>query len=184
MPSPNDCATLNALFDGVDYAAQQAEETWGQGRLPLLVDDELRAKFYRQEIKWREDYEAAWTADVLTGSMIETVKARAAAMKRAWEALAAAASEAGHRPISADVIEARLPDGTVMAIVRTNAELSAVTASGRYLVAYTADEIANVIGELFPHVVTEAKRLFPGATVKARTDRSWVKAGESIPFGD
>ena len=53
-----DQLTLKAHIDGVDHIAQRMEAKWGVGRLPLLVDAEMRAKFYRQGQRMREALEA------------------------------------------------------------------------------------------------------------------------------
>lgn len=183
MPlSPEDCATLTAYIQGVDHTVREAELRWGVDRLPLLVDAELRAKFNRQVVRWRAAIEAAWEADVLTRDLLDAATAKASAMQRAYAALDAAASEAGHRPLSADVWEARLHDGTVAVIVRTLAEASAVVADGRALNVYSLDEIANIIDAL-PPALARAKIVFPGSTIEPpRRDLSWIRNGEEIPF--
>ena len=40
-----------AILDGLDETARQMERKWGVGRLRLLVDDALRAKFDAQKAK-------------------------------------------------------------------------------------------------------------------------------------
>lgn len=180
---PEDAATLQAHIEGVDHAAREAERTWGIERLPLLVGDELRARFRRQQAKWRDALQAAWAADTLTRAMLDDVALHAGAMQRAWAALDAAASEAGHRPIVADVWEVRLKDGTVAALVQTNAEASKVIADGRHVAVYTTEEIANVIDSL--GAIGQTKVLFPGAKVQPRRSTvDWEEHGDPIPFGD
>lgn len=176
-----DAATLQALIEGVDHVVREAEAEWGLDRLPGLVGDELRCRFRRQEAKWRDALQAAWSADILTRAMLDDVTLHAGAMQRAWSALSAAASEAGHRPIAPEVWEARLKDGTVAAIVQTNAEASRVIASGRHLAVYTLEEVANVIDSL--GLVKLAKLEFPGVKVRLARDYTWVAEGEEIPFG-
>jgi hypothetical protein len=188
MPSSSDCATLQAIFEGVDQARQDAEAEWGAARLPLLVDDELRAKLYRQKVRWSEAYQAAWAAEMLTRDHLDAVTKAAGGMKRAWTALAEAAVEAGHRPLKPDVWEVMLADGSVAAIVRTSDEAANVIASGRQVAVYSLTEIANIIDAL-PEALKVAKVVFPGATflpphpdgLKAK---GWVKDGDPIPFGD
>lgn len=186
MPSAEDCATLQAYLDGVDTTAKNAEAEWGVDRLPGLVDPELRARFYRQRVKWQEALTAAWDAKMLTRDMLDAVAQKSAAMQRAWAALEDAASVAGHRPIGAEVWEARLKDGSVAAVVRTNAEAAKVLADGRHLSVWTLAEIANVIDAL-PAALGMAKTVFPGAKFVAPAvggDRSWARHGDQIPFGD
>lgn len=188
MPSATDCATLQAIFEGVDAARSEAEAEWGAERLPLLVDDELRAKLRRQQARWSTAYQDAWSATILTRSHLDAVTSAAGGMKRAWSALAAAASEAGHRPLRPDVWEARLQDGTVTAIVRTNDDAAHVMASGRHVVVYTLAEVANLIDAL-PSALAMAKVVFPGAKIMpphpdGLAPRGWQRDGDPIPFGD
>lgn len=180
---PDDADMLAALGAGVEAARAEAETVWGRERLPLLLDDELRTKMNRQTRRWSEAYAAAWQADVLTRSMLEDVETRAAAMQRMYPALGAAASEAGHRPLSPKVWETLLSDGTVMAVVQTNDDAAYVIAEGRYVVVCTLAEVAN-IWDALPKALQVAKVIFPGATVLRPTDKSWVRDGDPIPFGD
>lgn len=181
MPSSTDCATLQAYFEGVDHARAEAERKWGVGRLSLLVSDDLRAKFLRTQASWSAAYATAWDAEILTRDMLAAVESRAGGMAKAWAALDAAAEEAGHRPVAPYIWEVPLSDGTVAAFVQTNAEASKVLAEGRYLSVYTAAEVGNVIDAL-PEALKLAKVEFPGAKFIGQADRSWVKAGDEIPF--
>lgn len=180
MPSSTDCATLIAYFEGVDSARAEAERKWGCGRLELLAGDELRAKFRRQQATWSEAYQEAWAADMLTRGQLDKVVAKAGAMQRAWAALDAAATEAGHRPVAPFVWEVRLATGEVAAFVQTNAEASKVIAEGRYVAVYTAEEIGNVIDAL-PAALQMAKVHFPGSKFTGAGDRSWVAEGDPLP---
>lgn len=181
MPSAEDCATLQAYLTGVDATAREHEAKWGMDRLPMLVDDELRAKFFRQRAKWSGHMAAAWEAQFVTRDMLDAVASSSAGLRRGWQALDAAAEVAGHRPIAPYVWEATLKDGTVAAVVQTVAEASKVCADGRHRAVYTMDEIANIIDAL-PAAITVAKVEFPGSKVLPQSDRSWAKAGEEIPF--
>jgi hypothetical protein len=186
VPSAEDCATLQAHLDGVDHVAKEAEAEWGVDRLPMLVEAELRAKFYRQREKWREAMETAWGSKMLTRDQLDAAASKSAAMQRAWRALEVAATEAGHRSIRANVWEARLKDGSVVAVVQTNAEASKVLADGRHVNVYTMAEFANVIDAL-PEAIGMAKTVFPGAKFvvpEAAGDRTWLRQGDAIPFGD
>lgn len=184
MPSAADSATLQALFEGVDAAREEAEREWGRERLPLLVDDETRAKFRRQQVRWSTALQAAWAAPMLTRDLLADVESAAGGMRRAWAKLAELASEAGHRPISPDVWEVRLADGTIAALVQTNDEAAKVIADGRYVAVYTVAEVGNVIDAL-PGALQMAKVVWPGAKVLPQSDAGpWSKHGDDIPFGD
>lgn len=179
--SPSDAVTLQAYIEAVDIVVREAEAKWGMERLPRLVDAELRAKFNRQVLSWQTALEEAWSSQFLTGHVMDAVRAKASAMQRAWAALDAAASEAGHRPIVPFVWEVVLKDGTVAALVQTDAEVGKVIAEGRHLVVYTCSEIARII-DAIPSVIADAKVVFPGSKVVSSIDRSWVKSGDEIPF--
>lgn len=185
MPSAEDCATLQALFDGVDGARKSAESEWGCDRLPLLVSDDLRGRFNRQKVRWSKALQEAWAAQFLSRDLLDAVTNAAGGMRRAYAALVTAATEAGHRPIQPWVWETRLADGTVAAVVQTNDEAAKVIADGRHMVVYTLEEVANVIDAL-PQALQLAKQAFPGSKVQPRRevehDRSWVKEGDPIPF--
>jgi hypothetical protein len=84
-------------------------------------------------------------------------------MCAAWRKLDQAATEAGAKPLSPQVWELTLADGTVAAIVPDNAH--AVIAQGRKLAVYTLDEIGRMLDDY--RAVTSAKLTFPGATVTA-----------------
>lgn len=188
MPSPADAATLQALLDGVQAARRDAEAEWGADRLVRLVGDDLRGKLYRQQAKWSAAYQAAWEAPLLSRDLLDAVTSAAGGMTRAWPALAAAAVEAGHRPLHPDVWEVRLADGSVAALVRDNDAARHVLAEGRGISVYTVAEIANVIDAL-PDALKLAKIHYPGAEFqpprdREPTDRSWVRHGDEIPFGD
>lgn len=188
MPSPEDCPALLAYFEGLEETRREVEAKWGVGRVELLAGDDLRAKWRRQQATWRAAYEAAWDAPFLTRDLLQAVTDKAAAMRRGYAALDAAAEEAGHRPIAPWVWEVLLPHGEVAAIVQTNAEASKVIADGRYLVVYTLQEIGNVLAAL-PDALQLAKQVFPGAKFIAPRIRDemgagpWRPAGDEIPFG-
>lgn len=182
MPSPADCATLQAWFDGVEHVRAQAARDWGAERLPLLVGDASRARYLRTQASWARAYQAAWEAAFVTRDMLAAVADRAAGMKRAHAAMIAEAAEAGHRPITPWVWEAMLSDGSVLAVCQTDDDAAKVIADGRYLRVVTAREVA-AIWEALPKALQQAKVEFPGATFQS-ADRGWVKHGDEIPFGD
>ncbi len=163
---------IRAVLDGLDQMASEMERKWGVDRLRLLVSDLLRVKFDAQTGR----LDAAIEAD-----RVQYIQAQAEAMKRAWLALDAAATEAGHPPLSPEVWECTLPStGEVVSMVRTEAEAHHVCRDGR---VFTLDEIARLIDGL-PEAVLEAKRIFPGATVtdvRPRKPIDWKK-GDEIPF--
>lgn len=143
-----------SYLDGVDAIAVRMERKWGCDRLRLLVSRELRERFDRQRYKL--------SAAIHGGELIE-VQREAERMVVAWSALNKAAEDAGAQPISPQVWEVALPDGSVAAIVQDTAEAHAVVAEGRQLAVYGLDEIGRMLAT-YPGVL-KAKRIWPGATV-------------------
>jgi hypothetical protein len=187
MPSPTDAITLQAYGEEVQALHQAAQAKWGFERLEMLVGPDLRAKFRRTRMSWATALQAAWDADMLTRDHLDAVIAKCAAMGRAYAALDAAAEEAGARPVAPWVWEVPLADGSVIALVQTDAEASKVIADGRHVRVYTAQEIANLI-DMIPEVLKLAKAEYPGAKFEMSSlgpvDRSWVRHGDEIPFGE
>jgi hypothetical protein len=189
MPAPSDAAELKALFEEADAARAEAEATWGAERLPRIVGTDWRVKLRRQQARLAEALQAAWAADRVTGEQMQAVRDAAAAMVRGWAKLGAVAAEAGHRPLSGDVLGERiLPDGSVAVFVRDNDAARQVLADGRQCAVYTLDELAYLIGSLVPESLQLAKVHFPGAVFVASSPLpdapEWdVKRGEEIPFG-
>lgn len=194
-----------SLTEGLDHLAGEMERKWGVDRLPLLVSEQLRAAFYRQQDLLN---------DALGSGDLTLIDIQAGGMKRAWQALDQAAARAGQKPLSADVWEVKLPkSGKIVAIVRTSAEAHLVAGPDRE--TWTLAEIAHLIDGLdgplgakrvedarapCAHaasllrapIVAEIKRVFPGAEITAihktetpepRTKESfdWAK-GDDIPF--
>jgi len=142
--------------DEMDLTVIAIEQKYGVGRLRLLVPIELREKFDRQRYLTNQ---AIWFGD------LEAVKRETARMVKAYQALDQAATAAGKTGISPDVWEVVLPDGSVAAIVKTNAEAFAVSREGRLAKVYTLDEIGRLIYG-FPDIA-KAKEVWPGAEVTA-----------------
>ena len=155
--SEADWRRVQSTVDGTDAVASEMEARWGVGRLRLIVDDDLRAKFDIQAKLWND---ALWN-----GERADDAVYHGQAMARAWRALDHAATEAGCRPLEPDIWEVALEDGSVAAITRTNAEAHAVVRQGRAIQVYTLDEIARLLSA-FPEI-SKAKETFSGASVTA-----------------
>ena len=172
---------IQGLVQSVDTLTDEMERKWGVGRLRMLVPDDLRERFDRQWQKWQ----AAYAAQDLAA-----VRAHSEAMRRAWAALEAGATEAGHAPLAPEVWETRMPHGAVLAIVRTQQEAHALARDCRERKVWTLDEVGRVIcaweGRRWVEAVHEH---FPGAKVQAvrftprGSEVDWALSDE-IPFGD
>lgn len=188
MPSSEDAATLESSLYGIDAMARTMEAKWGRDRLPQLADDDLRAKFFRQRAKVTATMEAAWEADRLTLDTLNAAVSAAAAMQRAWSALDAAATAAGHLPSPGVVLgELRLPDGSIAALVQDYAEAGLVLAHRSYQAVYSLDEVAAIIAAL-PAAITAAKREWPlGEVIQPKRPKGKLNdslADLPMPFGD
>lgn len=142
--------------DEMDLVAIEMERRWGVDRLRLLVPLELREKFDRQRYLVNQ---AVWHGD------LEMVRRETSRMVKAYQALDVAAEAAGKKPIEADVWEVALPDGSVAAVVKTNAEAHKVVSDGRKVAVYTLDEIGRLLHG-FP-ALSKAKEVFGGIEVTA-----------------
>lgn len=188
--SSEDAALLVGFFEAADACRLEADRKWGAGRLEILIarlDAALFARFRGQQMRWRQALEGAWKTEFLTRDQLALVEQKTGAMRRAWEALDAQAEWAGMRPVAPWVWEVRLEDGTVAALVETDAEASKVIAEGRHVVVYTAAEIGKLI-DLLPGALQLAKQEFPGAKLQApspyRLNREDpIPWDDPIPFG-
>lgn len=175
---------LKALIDGVDEIARRMEGKWGMGRLPLLVSTDTRAKFYAAGEKFNEALQACYGGKVITRDMLDHVKAKGAVMERAWAALDAQAEAADHKAQDPDVWETVLSDGSILAVVQTNADASKVLRDGRNTNVWTMDEIAKAV-EAFPDVVRSMKDAFGDVKVSAvreRRSRGVFEPCNEVPF--
>ena len=152
----------------VENMAQEIERKWGVGKLRLFAPVELRNKFDSQRFKLNE---AMFEGD------LDNLIRQCRRMKLAWEALERNAVEGGrsHHP---DVWECALPDGTVLAIVRDNDDLTRANeqalkiAAGRPLVLWSLEEVAGLIAQqkAVAPLVDDFKRRYLGAIVTTLTN--------------
>lgn len=158
---------IQSILDGVDHVAGEHERKWGIGRLRLLVDDVLRARFDRQ-------------AGLLDGAILSGLEAeiriQAEAMKRAWAYLDGVALRNSAAPLAATVWECVLPvTGEVVGIVRTEADLAACERQ----IAFTLDEIARLLSGL-PNAVGAIKAAWPKARIERAGPIDWAR-GDELP---
>ena len=169
----SDYSTAKAILDGVDEVVAAAERTWGVGRLRLLVDDDLRARWDRQWLAWCRACEAYDLA---------AIRSHGAAVRRAVGVLEQAARAAGHEALKPDIWEV-IHEGRVVAVCRTSAEAGVVAREGRDLEAWTIEELVRVAlaGRA---AISAVKLAFPGAEVVAMRspapDIDW-EHGDELP---
>jgi hypothetical protein len=154
--SPGTYIAGRAYLDGADETACEMEAKWGADRLRLLVPAALREKFDRQRYLLNQ---AIWHGE------LEAVRRESGRMVAAWLALDREATAAGKQPISPQVWEVALSDGTVAAIVPDDNHARGVMAEGRQLAVFTLDEIGRLLSSYSD--LAKAKLVFPGATITA-----------------
>lgn len=168
-PDEQDLVTSSLIE--LDRIAADYERKWGTGRLVTICRDNARLSFRKGWASWREAA-AKGNAQAMQGVLD--------GLKQLWRIADAQATADGHQPLTADVWEARLEDGRVLAIARTNAEAIAAQREGRATVALTMAEIARLWPKL--EMLDAIKTEFPGATVERVIQNgegfaeSWVTA--------
>lgn len=171
---------IQSVIAGVDAVAWEMELKWGVGRLRLLVSTDLRERFDRQLRRWSE---SVWPVN---GDQpdVDLVEQTGEATKRGWQALDQAAIDAGHKPLEPDVWETALPDGRVLAVVRSQAEAHKVAHERRGIVIYTLEEVARLA--MANDLVSRIKSEFPTAEVVGVRDPTamqmdWER-GDELPI--
>lgn len=180
-PSERDADKCRAALATYDAKVRAAEVKWGIDRLPLLVEADLRDRFWAQ-------------MDVLNkaidrGSGVEVEEAVASTI-RGVEALERRAIELGAEPVSGEVWEETTPSGAVVAVCRDRAEIAKIRDSGRIDRVYAMSEIAAIV-EAFEEgkageTTKKVKSLFEGATIESVKKKSKeeiiAELNDEIPF--
>lgn len=180
-PSERDADKCRAALATYDAKVRAAEVRWGIDRLPLLVEADLRDRFWAQ-------------MDVLNraiekGSGVEVEEAVASTI-RGVEALERRAVELGAEPVSGEVWEETTPKGAVVAVCRDRAEIANIRDSGRIDRVYAMSEIAAIV-EAFEEgkagdLTKKVKSLFEGATIHSVKKKSKediiAELNDEIPF--
>ena len=156
-----------------DEAVTKLEMKWGIDRLPWLVGHELRERFDAQMEKLNaaidEQHDVEHQVDVTM---------------RGLALLEQKAIEAGHQPLTGEYWEAPMPNGKVLAIVRTGYEVGKVKRENRGMVVCSVEEVAAMVQAQLEQVpaVETAKDLWPGATVKKIRTATEKELNDEIPF--
>src|SRR3954452_15104014 len=108
---------LVAALAPVDQAFFESEQRYGVGRLERLVSAATLASYRRGWIAYRAATEAG------DASAVEQIGPK---MIAALKYMAAEADAAGHKPLSVSAWEAAMADGTVLVVVRSQAEAHAI----------------------------------------------------------
>jgi hypothetical protein len=162
---------IREQVDKVQAVMDQATAKWGSGRLRLLVGEDLRARFDRQRLAYNR---AVWRGE------LAEVERHAAAMIRGYLALDQAAMAGGAEKLGLpQVWELILPDGSIGALVQSEAEAEVVLDSAAYQMVWTTHEVSEVLRE-FPTLVMKRFGVTPSDPIPLRKPINWAK-GDDIP---
>ncbi|MEI6873197.1 MAG: hypothetical protein WCL08_13035 [Verrucomicrobiota bacterium] len=127
------CAAITEL----DHEVMRMERKWGVGRLRTLLSPDLRKRFLNQQRKCDVAYR---TGDV------KDLKHECQRMINAWRAADRESCDAGYAPAGQDSWETVLADGTVVVLVKTDADATAyVKPKGRDVTVWSLAEVAKLI---------------------------------------
>ena len=177
-PSERDADKCRAALATYDAEVRAREVKWGVDRLPLLVEPELRDRFWAQM--------EVLNKAIAKGSGIEVEEAVAATV-RGVQALERRAIELGAEPVSGEVWEETTPQGSVIAVYRDGASIAKIRDEGRIDKVYSMAEIAAIVerweeskaGEL----TNSVKSLFPGAMIQeVKPKPAELELDDEIPF--
>jgi len=147
------CDHAVAPFDRV---CRDMERKWGIDRLPELVAPETAARFGKA---------MGVLNDAINRADADATAAAAANCIRGLQAMDAAATAAGHKPISPGVWEVEY-EGRTFGIIRDTAEWPAAAAQRPGLTLYTLREVAVALAAS-ADAVAVVKAAMPGAQVTA-----------------
>lgn len=156
-----------------DEAVTKLEMKWGIDRLPWLVGHELRERFDAQMEKLNKAIEDQ-----------HDVEHQVDVTMRGLALLEQKAIEAGHQPLNGEYWEAPMPNGKVLAIVRTGYEVGKVKRENREMVVCSVEEVAKMVQAQLEQIpaVEKAKDLWPGATVEKIRTATEKELNDEIPF--
>lgn len=143
----------------LDRAARAADARWGVDRLPELVPAAMAEKFGAAM--------AALNTAMADGDSALTAQIADNLAGRAFPAMEAAATAAGHQPLPPEIWEAEI-DGNRFGIVRETFDSARAEALRPGLPIYTLREVANAMAVYRMGVIEESRKP-PPATVKPTT---------------
>ena len=162
-------AIQNALVEH-DKVASRYERKWGIDRLPLLVDAELRESFWLQSDKLNK---------AIRDNNVAQTEHEVEVSCRAYAKLDEVATESGAEPLAHEVWEAPMPSGGVLAVVRTDQEVSAVKNDVPDRKVYSVEMVARIVDAWEDEKVAAVLNAFPGAVV---TEVKRIELDDEIPF--
>jgi len=163
-----------------DLVMSEAELRWGVDRLPYLVSAELRDRFHEQMDKMNAAIDKV--DPIAVEEEVQTTI-------RGIKALEKAAVLAGASELTGEHWEAPMKDGKVLAIAKTDAEVSRVQKDNRDVIVYSVAEIGRIIGAWRENeeakTLDAIKGMFDGAVVDSVTKQKTlteVHLDDELPF--
>jgi len=165
---------IRAAMAEHDRVCSQYETEWGVGRLPQIAGPDLAVKYLQQMDR---------LTTALADRSVERVEKACAGLARSYAILAEAAIANGEKPIQGDCFEAPMPDGSVIAICRTDAEAGAYSKK-HGVRCFSAREIAAIIhADDAGRWIGKVKDLMPDASIKEISEKGQrASLNDDIPF--
>lgn len=172
-PSQGAMRRMQEAIHRYDDRVSQLEAKWGVDRLIWLVDGSLRDRFEAQMDRLNKAIEEQ-----------HDVEHQVEVTLRGVDAVEKAAIEAGVQPLDGGYIEAAMPDGRVLAVTKTDYEVSKVKKENREMVVFSATEVAKIVQTYLDEskAINDAKGLWPGAVIEKIKTPTEIKLDDSIPF--
>jgi len=144
---------VQSAVEGYDRHIWETERIWGVDRLPSLVSNDTRQRW--------------WTGVAMLDSSIRDnnavmVSAIVDNLIIGLQKMVAEAEAAGYGPLEPDIWEAPLSDGRVLCLVRSFPS-SSYRADGRDVVLWTLEDVARMIDK--QESINRIKEMFPGAEI-------------------
>jgi hypothetical protein len=154
-----------------DQAIAGANAEWGHDRLPYIVSDETR-------IKWWRNVDALNRA--INANDPEKVTAMVDNMVKGLQKLRDEATAAGHAKSDHRTMETALPSGGVLCVVQGWPEHAHRPEPRPNVQVYSIEEIARLIDSQFS-LVQKTKALFPDAKVTNARNK-YADLNDEVPF--
>jgi len=160
----------SALWE-YDEKIVSVEKVWGVDRLPYVVSDATRQKWWRAV--------DALNAAIYAGDA-DKVRAMVTNLCAGVDRLVAEAQERGAQPLEADVWETPIEDGRTLRIVRAWPERADKADKDPKVVTYTLEEIGRLVASL--PLLNAVKKQWPGATVEKPASPLSKELNDDIPW--
>jgi len=160
----------SALIE-LDKIASDCETRWGIDRLPLLVDENLRLKFWSQQDKLDQ---------AILENDPDAVKKEAEIMARGWVALERAAKASGAQEATGKGYEATIDDNRTLRVCMSHEDATKAQRDNPGLIVASVQEIAG-LWKLWEGaaMVEKCKDAFPDAQI---IKTSKTRLDDEIPF--